>query len=115
MAEIRTAAEQADALEMLETLAFREAAGHMPSATGHNSRIARVASRSWHARVIAQAKGVAHAATPDELRALMDDPAVPVIFLPHDAMVTAAIIQQACLQSGLGKMLVWETDEAWDI
>lgn len=98
------------AQEILETLAFHEAAGCSQAGTRHASRLARVPVKGWQADVIRRADSVRVAATPEELRAAMADSAVVTVFLPEAAMVTGEIIERACIDSSSSKMIVWETD-----
>jgi hypothetical protein len=99
-----------DASELLKTLAVSHAAQSAQHGLQHASRLARLPVGSWQADVIRNAPDIKAANNPPELRTLMQNPDVAVIFLPRTAMVTAEIIERICAESPLNKMLIWETD-----
>lgn len=94
--------------DILETLALHEATDSAALGMQHGSRIARIAPKSWQAEIIRSTVDRKMAMNPTEFRALMEDNAAPVIFLPHDAMITAEIIDRICRESPFNKMIIWE-------
>jgi hypothetical protein len=100
-----------EARELLETLAMNEAADFSQQGMQHASRLAKLKVNSWQADIIRGANDIAQAENPAELRGLMEDPDVAVIFLPQSSMVTAEIIERICAKSVLNKMIIWETDD----
>jgi len=100
-----------EAMELLETLAFQEAAGSARHGFHHASRLARLPAGGWQAEMIRQAADVVVAEDAESLRAAMQKPETAVIFLPQTAMVTAEIIERICIESPLAKMIIWETAE----
>lgn len=99
-----------DVDELLETLAFQEAAGTALPGLRHGSRVAKLPVGSWQGKVIQESSGVALARTPTEMRAQMKVSDVAVVFLPHDALLTAEAIDNICIESPHDKLVVWETD-----
>lgn len=97
-----------EAQELLETLAFQQAAETAVRGTQHSSRLARFKTGSWQVDVICKAKDTITASTPEELRIAIGNPAAAVIFLPQSAMITAEIIERICTESALEKFIVWE-------
>ena len=106
--DVRISAE--DAREILETLAVQDAADTARHGMQHGSRIARLQVSSWQAEIIRHSPEIKLARTPVEFRALMEDPAAHVIFLPQDAFITAEIIDRICAESPFNKMVIWETN-----
>lgn len=100
------------AKEILETLAFQEAAETAQQGRQHYSRLARLPAGSWQAELIRQSPEVTVADSAETLRSAMGKPDVAVIFLPQTAFVTAEIIERVCSESPLSKMIIWETGEA---
>lgn len=100
------------AKDILETLAFQEAAESAQQGRQHHSRLARVPAGSWQAELIREAPDVALAESAEGFREAMAAPDNAVIFLPQSAFVTADIIEQICRESPLSKMIIWETDAA---
>ncbi|HEX2752512.1 MAG TPA: hypothetical protein VHP34_05290 [Alphaproteobacteria bacterium] len=100
-----------EAMELLETLAFQEAAEGALHGRQHASRIAHLPAGGWQAEMIRQAADVAIVENAESLRAAMQKPETVVIFLPQTAMVTAEIIERICAESPLAKMIIWETAE----
>lgn len=94
--------------EILESLAFREAAAAVTPAAGHNSRIARVAPGSWQARLLAENADLRHVRDFDDLRAALADPAAPVLFIGDAVVLSAAALDRACAAAGLDKIIIWE-------
>ena len=94
--------------ELLETLAFQEAAEGALHGRQHNSRIAHLPADGWQAEMIRQATDVVIVEDAESLRAAMEKPETVVIFLPQTAMVTAEIIERICAESPLSKMIIWE-------
>lgn len=100
-----------EAMELLETLAFQEAAEGALHGRQHASRIARLPAGGWQAEMIRQATDVVVVENAESLRVAMEKPETVVIFLPQTAMVTAEIIERVCAESPLAKMIIWETAE----
>ena len=100
------------AKEILETLAFQEAAEGAQQGRQHYSRLARLPAGSWQAELIRQSPDVTVAESPETLRRAMEAADSPVIFLPQTAIVTADVIERICAESPLSKMIIWETDAA---
>jgi hypothetical protein len=100
-----------EARDLLQTLAVNHAADSAQHGFDHASRVARLKVNSWQADVIRGAVDIRAANNPPELRVLMADPKVAVIFLPQSAMVTADIIDRICSESALNKMIIWETND----
>jgi hypothetical protein len=101
---------QQEAAELLETLAFQEAAEGALHGRQHASRLARLPVGSWQAEIIGKSADIVTADTPESLRLAMAKPETVVIFLPQTAMVTGEIIERICAESPLSKMIIWETD-----
>lgn len=97
--------------EILEVMAFQEAAGRAQHGLCHRSRLCRLPVGSWQADMIRRAARMVQAQTPADFRLAMQNPEAPVVFLASGAMVTSEIIERICVESPLGKMIVWETDE----
>lgn len=102
---------QQQAREILETLAFQDAAETAHQGRQHFSRLARLAAGSWQADMIRQSADVHTADSAETFRAAMAQPDVAVIFLPQTAFVTADIIERVCRESPLSKMIIWETGD----
>lgn len=100
------------AKEILETLAFQNAAEGAQQGRQHHSRLARLPAGSWQAEMIRKSADVTVAESPETLRRAMETPEAAVIFLPQTAFVTADIIERICAESPLSKMIIWETDAA---
>lgn len=100
-----------EARQLLETLAIQHAADTARHGYDNASRVARLKVNSWQAEIIRNAQEIKAAHNPPELRALMRDPDVAVIFLPQSAMVTAEIIDGICSESALNKTIIWETND----
>jgi len=100
-----------EAQELLEIMAFHEAADSSQAGIQHGTRIGRIAVNSWQAEMIRKSQSVATAETPQALRDFMAAPGVAVIFLPQSAMVTAESIERICRESSLDKVIIWETDQ----
>ncbi len=100
-----------EAMALLETLAFQEAAEGALHGRQHASRIAHLPAGGWQAEMIRQAADVAVVENAESLRAAMQKPETVVIFLPQTAMVTAEIIERICAESPLAKMIIWEMAE----
>lgn len=96
------------AQEILETLAFQEAAESAQHGRQHYSRLARLPAGSWQSDMIRQSADVVVAESPETLRSAMVRPETAIIFLPHTAFVTAEIIERICSESPLSKMIIWE-------
>lgn len=101
---------QKEAHELLETLAFQEAAEGALHGRQHASRIARLPVDSWQAEIIRTSEDIVAVESAESLRAAMQKPETVVIFLPQTAMVTGEIIERICAESPLAKMIIWETD-----
>lgn len=99
------------AKELLETLAFQEAAETAQHGRQHYSRLARLPVGSWQAETIRQSADIAVAESVETLRAAMQSPEKSLIFIPHTAFVTASVIETICTESPLSKMIIWETGE----
>lgn len=97
--------------ELLETLAFQEAALRAQQGLCHRSRLCRLPIGSWQADMIRRARHMAEAENPSDFRLAMQNPESSVVFLPQTAMITGEIIERICVESPLGKMIVWETDD----
>lgn len=102
--------QEKEAREVLETIAVQHAADKSMQGSQHMSRLARLTPGSWQAEVIRNAPSARTAMNATELRELMGDPDVAVIFLPHKAAVNAGIIERICSESSLNKMIIWEAD-----
>ena len=100
-----------EARDLLQTLAVNHAADYARHGFDHASRVARLKVNSWQADIIRGAADIRPANNPPELRALMADPNVALIFLPQSAMVTADIIDRICSESALSKTIIWETND----
>lgn len=98
--------------DILEVMAFQEAAERAQQGLCHRSSICRLPVGSWQADMIRQAQTEDLVTTPADLRHAMENPDRAIIFLSHEAMVTEEIIERICVESSLGKMIVWETDAA---
>ena len=98
-----------DVGKLLQDLAVKHAADKSLQGMQHFSRLAKVAVGSWQADKL-RGSDIKSANNPTELRELMEDPDVSVVFLPHAAFVTADIIEKICVQSPLNKMIIWETN-----
>ncbi|HYD17623.1 MAG TPA: hypothetical protein VEF76_03995 [Patescibacteria group bacterium] len=94
--------------DVLQTLALHEATDAADAGVRHGSRIARIAPKSWQAEIIRTTVDLKSANDPASFKTLMDDRDVPVIFLPHDALITAEIIDRICRESPFNKMVIWE-------
>jgi len=100
------------AKDILETLAFQEAAEGAQKGRQHFSRLARLPVGSWQADLIRQSADVHTADSAESFRAAMAAPDVAVIFLPQSAFITGDIIERICCESPLSKMIIWETGVA---
>jgi hypothetical protein len=100
----------AEARDLLERIAFRQAAETAARGVDHGSRLARVARGSWQAQAIRRAEGTVEAGNAEEFRSAMENPAALVVFLPQSFAVTAEIIAEICRNSPLDKFIVWEAD-----
>lgn len=94
--------------DVLQTLALHEATDSASLGMNHGSRIARIQPKSWQAEIIRKTVDLKSAMDPAEFKALMDNADVPVIFLPHEAFITAEIIDGICRESPFNKMVIWE-------
>lgn len=99
-----------DVHKILEHLALQDAVGEGHQVVGHDSRICRLPVKSWQADIIRETTGMPQALNPMELRRMMQEPDMPVIFLPDAAIVTREVIDQICAESPLNKMIIWETN-----
>lgn len=93
--------------EVLETLAFRQAAAGAHTA-GHNSRLARIAPDSWQGRLFRQLPEVRHVSDLSDFERAMGEAASPVLFIGDDVTIDAAAIARMSAASGLDKMIIWE-------
>jgi len=100
-----------EAMALLETLAFQEAAEGALHGRQHASRLARLPAGGWQAEMVRRAADAVVAENAESLRTAMENPETVVIFLPQTAMVTAEIIERICAESPLAKMIIWETAE----
>jgi len=100
---------QQQAKDILETLAFQDAAEGAQQGRQHFSRLARLPAGSWQAELIRRSPDVTTVDSAETLRAAMGTPDVAVIFLPQTAFVTGEIIERICFESPLSKMIIWET------
>lgn len=98
-----------EAMDILETLAFQEAADGALHGKQHNCRLARLNPGSWQVEMIRQSGDVATVESATDFRTAMASPDIAVIFLPQTAMITAEIIERICSESPLSKMIIWET------
>ena len=91
--------------DILETLALQEAVQTAPltGLGGHGSRIACIQSGGWQSEVIRGMDGI------EILRQLMSKPGLAAIFIPHTAIINGDIINRICRESGLDKLIIWET------
>ena len=94
--------------EVLETLAFQQAAAAANTAKRHNSRIARIAPDSWQARLFRQMPDLRHVADLADFERAMADAAMPVLFIGDEVTVDAAAIERICAASGHDKTIIWE-------
>ena len=97
--------------DILETLALQEAVQTAPltGLGGHGSRIACIQSGGWQSEVIRGMDGIEIAQTIEILRQLMSKPGLAAIFIPHTAIINGDIINRICRESGLDKLIIWET------
>ena len=80
--------------KILEHLALQSSGDMASKGMNHGSTICRLPLKSWQAEILRSMKEMPQAMNPMELRRLMQNPDMPVIFVPHDAMVTRDIIDR---------------------
>jgi hypothetical protein len=97
-----------DVNKILEGLALRQAADTGLQGSEHGSCICKLPAGSWQADILRKTADMPQARNPMELRQAMADPAKPVIFLAHDAILTHEVINRICTESPLNKMIIWE-------
>jgi hypothetical protein len=97
-----------EARQLLESVAISHAADKSQQGLQHASRLARLQVGSWQADVIRNSPEIRSANNPPELRALMADRDVAIVFVPQSAMVTAEIIERTCAESSFNKLIIWE-------
>lgn len=73
----------------------------------HGSRLFSVPA-GWEADMIRRDKGVLSCGSMLELEEAMRTEDAPVIFIPHDAMLTDADIEKICQRNGVTKTLFKE-------
>jgi hypothetical protein len=100
-----------DVNQLLENLAFLDAADTGRQGTRHGSRVARVIPGSWQADIIRESASVETVFNPSELKAAMGKQDIAIIFLPQTAMITAPLIDEICATSPFDKTIIWETDD----
>jgi rRNA-processing protein FCF1 len=100
-----------DVNKLLETLAMHHAADKSQHGMEHASRVAKLQVNSWQADVLRNAAEIKSASNASELRELMADNEVPVVFLPQTAFISAEIIDRICRESPFNKMIIWETSK----
>ena len=103
-----TNVKDANLYEILETLAFQQAAADARPGAGHNSRIARVAPGSWQARLLRQMPDLRHVADIDDCTRAMADASAPVMFISDEVTIDAAALARTCPASGHDKTIIWE-------
>jgi hypothetical protein len=94
-------------LELLALQGVSEGACRGPD---HGSTICRLPVKSWQADILRTAPDVPQALDPMGLRKAMQDPGMPIIFVPEEAIVTREVIERICVENPLNKMIIWETD-----
>jgi len=95
---------------ILEHLALQAAGDSAQHGPDHGSMVCRLPANSWQADIIRKSSDMPQALNPMELRRAMQDPALPVIFLSREAIVTREVIDRICTENPLNKMIIWETD-----
>lgn len=99
-----------DVRELLERMAFDQAAEGSPQLAANGCRICNVPAGGWQADMIRKATGVHTASNAQELRDALQNPDIPVIFLPRSALLTPSAIERCCQESLLNKVIIRETE-----
>jgi hypothetical protein len=99
-----------DVRELLERMAFGQAAEGSAQPAGHSCRICSIPANGWQADMIRKAAGVHAASNPQELRSALQNPDISVVFLPQSALVTPSVLERCCRESALSKVIVRESE-----
>lgn len=95
---------------LLDGLALQDAVETALQGADHASRICRLPAGSWQARVLAERDVIPKAYTPGDLRKMMADPEVKIIFVPSSAILPLETIELICTESALAKTVIREMD-----
>ncbi len=94
--------------EVMETLAFQQAAGAASTGARHNTRIARVVPDSWQARLFRQMPELRHVRDIADCERAMAEAGAPVLFIGDAVTIDAAALARICAASGHDKTIIWE-------
>jgi hypothetical protein len=94
--------------ELLENMALQFATQRAEPGLHHGSRVGRIPVGCWQARLLADKPEIFKAMSPQQFREAMENPDVPVIFLPREAVMTLEVMERICHETPLNKMVIWE-------
>ncbi|MDD9900144.1 MAG: hypothetical protein OXT65_04125 [Alphaproteobacteria bacterium] len=94
--------------DVLEHMAFGQAADAARPSADHASRVVRLPHGCWQAKIIADSRDTITVRTVDECRAALEHLELAVIFVPHDAGLSHDRIADLCRVTSRSYLFVLE-------